>query len=75
MQGSAGSKQRLGWHAGPKRAFAAHEFGFHQHRGEAALYNPVCDVFPGGTGSDHNDIEFPLNSMWRHGNSLRPPSP
>jgi hypothetical protein len=69
------AQQRLGRHAGPIRAFAAHEFRFDQHRRQASLHHAVGDVFTGGAGSDHNDIDFPLSGLWRHGYSLRPPNP
>ena len=71
VEGGAGTQQRLGRHAGPVGAFAAHQFGFDQHRGQAALHHAVRHVLAHGAGADHNDIEFPFK-LCRHGKSLRP---
>ena len=61
VQRGAGPQQRLGWHAGPVGALAAHQLRFHQDRRQAAADHPVRHVLAHGAGADHNDIEFPLN--------------
>ena len=67
----AGTQQRFRRHAGPVRAFAAHQFRFDEHCGEPALHCAVRHVLAHGAGADHNDIEFPFK-LFRHGKSLRP---
>ena len=71
VEGGAGTQQRLGRHAGPVGAFAAHQFRFDQHCGQPALHHAVRHVLAHGAGADHNDIEFPFK-LCRHGKSLRP---
>lgn len=64
------SKECFGRNARPVRAFAAHQFAFHNHCRQSATNHPVRHVFPDGARADHNYVEF-TGALGIHGRSLQ----